>query len=166
MNYKWNSDSNQYTIKFHNISSLDTAVVTTDILVAADGVRSATLRQLYSPQRIENNVYPGLRSIGIRLILGIAEFTHPLLQERGFYTLDGKHRLFTMPYEANRFDKTEKNRIMWQLSFFTGQDVYSDPRAPLDSSLLRNYVLTTVKKWHAPVSAMVESTPLNKIWGT
>lgn len=30
----------------------------------------------------------GLRHTGIRLILGIADFSHPLLNERGFYTLE------------------------------------------------------------------------------
>ena len=172
MDYEWNAETNQYTVKFHeNSSSSDDAqpmvAATADLLVAADGVRSVTHRHLFdSTQALSpDNPFPGLRRIGIRLILGIAEFSHPLLEERGFYVLDGKHRLFTMPYESKRFDKTKKNRIMWQLSFSTNETTDHLPQT-LDSTFLRDHVVRIVKGWHNPVLDMVESTPLDTIWGT
>ena len=160
-------------------------VVFADLLVAADGIRSAILAKLYrsypsSPSNIvsdgDNEVDDadqkeilfepqkvGLRCMGVRLILGIAEFSHPLLHERGFYTLDGEHRLFTMPYSSNRFAKAEPNRIMWQLSYATDEQSRSHP---LDAVSLRDYVVETCSSWHDPVLAMVQATPIDKIWGT
>ena len=104
----------------------------------------------------------GLRHTGIRLILGIADFSHPLLNERGFYTLDGTHRLFTMPYQSNRYDPTKTNRVMWQLSFSTDQE----DRGSLDSESLRAQVLKRCQSWHDPVMSMVQATPIESIWGT
>ena len=40
-----------------------------------------------------------LRYVGVVLLLGITPLQHPLLARQGFYTMDGTHRLFTMPYE-------------------------------------------------------------------
>jgi 2-polyprenyl-6-methoxyphenol hydroxylase-like FAD-dependent oxidoreductase len=104
----------------------------------------------------------GLRHTGIRLILGIADFSHPLLDERGFYTLDGMHRLFTMPYESNRYNPTKTNRVMWQLSFSTDDE----NRGSLDSESLRAQVLKRCQSWHEPVLSMVQATPIETIWGT
>merc|ERR1712238_496416 len=119
----------------------------------------------------------GLHRMGVRLILGIAnDIDHPLLRERGFYTIDTKgHRLFTMPYHSNRFDfdsnhntnnnnnQKKSNRIMWQLSFSTNN---SNTSSSLDSTSLREYVLQTFQSWHPPVLNLVHSTPIESIWGT
>jgi hypothetical protein len=203
VDYNFDSHHSQYQIQFHETmtngssGSLKTAseptkTVVADLLVAADGIRSAVLSKIY---RSKTKVNPavvsyddkdmsastkngmlsdktcfiphqiGLRYMGVRLILGIADFSHPLLNERGFYTLDGKHRLFTMPYSSNRFSKTkQKNRIMWQLSFATGDK--SSPSLPLDVASLRDYVVQTCRSWHDPVLGMVEATPMETIWGT
>ena len=48
---------------------------------------------------------------GVFIILGISTLRHPLLHEGGFYTLDGTHRLFTMPFKGT------DGLTMWQLSF-------------------------------------------------
>eukprot|EP00980_Cylindrotheca_fusiformis_P003489 scaffold781_cov132-Cylindrotheca_fusiformis.AAC.8 len=176
IDYEWNQETNQYTVLFEKRST-DTLEdscnisVTADLLVAADGIRSIVLKQVYANSRLaENNARAGLRPIGIRLILGIAEFSHPLLRERGFYTLDGKHRLFTMPFESNRFDKSKSNRIMWQLSLSnededSDENEESNSKKNLDPISLRQYVLDTCDQWHDPVKAMVNSTPLETIWG-
>ena len=42
--------------------------------------------------------------LGIFIILGITNTFHPLIDERGFYTLDGTHRLFIMPFEGSRIE--------------------------------------------------------------
>ena len=41
-----------------------------------------------------------LKYLGITVILGLSATSHPLVQNRGFYVLDGTHRLFTMPFAA------------------------------------------------------------------
>jgi hypothetical protein len=193
VDYTWNTETNQYTVDFQTTasdnSSPRTRTVSVDLLVAADGIRSAVLQKLYrSPKPLEaqqNNKLPivdeekkddpspskslanGLRYMGVRLILGIADFTHPLLNERGFYTLDGKHRLFTMPYQSSRGlddgtrQPTTKKRIMWQLSFATEHS-----EAPLDAASLLDHVLQTCREWHAPVLDMIQATPLETVWGT
>lgn len=183
--------STMTTTKTTNITaSQATKMVLADLLVAADGIRSAVLTKLYRSVSLvgtsvvsddddvdvdvdqynedetkESSFVPhemGLRSMGVRLILGIAEFFHPLLNERGFYTLDGKHRLFTMPYTSNRFSQKEPSRIMWQLSFTTDEQLQSS----LDAVSLRDYVLQTCSSWHDPIVPMIHATPMDKIWGT
>ena len=42
--------------------------------------------------------------------VGLAPSDHPLLQERGFYTVDGTHRMFTMPYTSAAAAKEEVRR--------------------------------------------------------
>lgn len=205
-NFDHSSQHSQYHVQFHETmenGSADGAwktktklqpnkTVVADLLIAADGIRSAVLSKIYRSKALvsspvvvsdddkeitkenatvhETGFMPremGLRYMGVRLILGIADFSHPLLNERGFYTLDGKHRLFTMPYSSNRFSKTkQKNRIMWQLSFATGEESSSSPWMPLDATYLRDYVVRTCRTWHDPVIAMVEATPIETIWGT
>ncbi|CAJ1952729.1 unnamed protein product [Cylindrotheca closterium] len=181
LDFAWKEDANQYTVRFQRkqkegdvSQESGIAAVNADLLVAADGIRSAVLQNLGPTAHTKPmaNPHVGLRPIGIRLILGIAEFTHPLLTERGFYTLDGKHRLFTMPYESNRFESTISNRIMWQLSFLTdGIDLEDKEnsdveRKVLDPATLQEYVLGVCSKWHNPVEEMVQATPLEAVWGT
>lgn len=63
------------------------------MLVASDGVRSAVQRRRM----------PGasLNYLGVVLITGFTALRHPLLTNRGFYTLDGKRaRIFTMPFSS------------------------------------------------------------------
>jgi hypothetical protein len=190
IDYEFDSGTSQYTIQFVAATGVPRKknLAVADLLVAADGIRSAILSKIYQqcPQSHPNEnseddeISPGagdvkseygrpimgfkeigLRYTNVRLILGIADFTHPLLYERGFYTLDGKHRLFTMPYSCNRFDKSKKNRIMWQLSF-----AMNDRSAPLDSMSLWYYAMQTCRSWHDPVIAMIQATPMENVWGT
>ena len=60
------------------------------VLIGADGVRSAVRAQ---------KVGDPLREVGVVVVLGLSTTQHPLLHRQGFYTVDGTHRLFTMPYE-------------------------------------------------------------------
>jgi 2-polyprenyl-6-methoxyphenol hydroxylase-like FAD-dependent oxidoreductase len=191
----WDASTRQYKLKFQNMTEAQPLSVTADLLVAADGIRSTVLQTLYiryhqrsnlsttPPSIQESPQWYGLRSMGIRLILGIAEFDsdsdlqnnphHPLqlLKERGFYTLDGQgRRLFTMPYQSNRFaaDPSKvNNRIMWQLSFATSDDDNDDVQSnPLEAASLRQHVLDTCQSWHEPVMDLIRATPLTSIWGT
>ena len=59
----------------------------------------------------EKNKDPSdLSYTGIMIVLGITKgFYHPLLDERGFYTLDGAHRLFTMPFEGSQISDLEQH---------------------------------------------------------
>jgi 2-polyprenyl-6-methoxyphenol hydroxylase-like FAD-dependent oxidoreductase len=60
------------------------------LLLGADGVRSAVRSQKHRDTP---------RYVGVVLFLGESRIQHPLLHEQGFYTVDGLHRIFTMPLE-------------------------------------------------------------------
>jgi 2-polyprenyl-6-methoxyphenol hydroxylase-like FAD-dependent oxidoreductase len=140
-----------------------------DLLVAADGIHSSVVRKIY--HGVQPTCYDpetiGLRHMGVRLVLGISDFSHPLLDERGFYTLDGTHRLFTMPYESSRYSSSteKKNRTMWQLSFQTPDEEYRNSSS-LDPHGLQQDVFKRCQSWHDPVLEMIRATPLSTIWGT
>lgn len=129
-----------------------------DLLIGADGIRSSVVK-LVVP-----NV-PGPKYLGVMIILGIAEFNHPLLDERGFYTLDGNHRLFTMPYEE-RSSETHKARVMWQLSYNLADEDESRKLSLAGPKSLRDEVLRRCRYWHDPVVELIHATSLETIWGT
>eukprot|EP01035_Chromulina_nebulosa_P025390 gene25390-33140_t len=86
------------------------AIIKTKILVGADGIKSV-VRNLMD-ERIMNNGREGinlpitksLKYIGISVIIGLSSSRkpHPLTHNRGFYVVDGTHRLFTMPFVRRR----------------------------------------------------------------
>jgi salicylate hydroxylase len=140
-------------------------LVGADLVVAADGIRSAVLQHAY-PQA------PPIQSLGIRLILGISSsFTHVHLKERGFYTLDSGKRLFVMPFartaewaviddNATSCSQPTGEQYMWQLSFASSDDkTYS-------STELLQQALFHCRDWHEPVQELMLSTSQESIWGT
>ena len=137
-----------------------------DLLVGADGIRSAVVQALVNA----NDNAAGLRYLEIMIILGIANFSHPHLNERGFYTLDGEHRLFTMPYEGSKLDDEKRDastrRIMWQLSYRIEDEAETKRLSAARPESLRDEVLRRCHGWHQPVADMVKATPLETIWGT
>jgi len=135
-----------------------------DFLIGADGIRSSVIKSLFPSDG-------GLNYLKVFIILGISDFHHSLLDERGFYTLDGNHRLFTMPYEGCRIDDCDKNskrqrRIMWQLSYQFEDLEEAKHLSSAGSKVLQQEVLRRCQSWHDPVLQMVHSTPLDTIWGT
>ena len=128
------------------------------LLIGADGIRSSVVKLV-----IPND--PGPKYLGVMIILGIADFCHPLLDERGFYTLDGNHRLFTMPYEGSRLSK-QTRRIMWQLSYNLSEEQEARNLSMTGPRALRDEVLRRCQDWHNPVLDMIQATSLETIWGT
>ena len=149
------SDSPKLSLRFEDGSTEHDI----DLLVAADGIRSTVLRTLLPDDN-------GLRYLGVFIVLGIADYWHPLLDERGFYTLDGEHRLFTMPYEGSALEPDKGRRFMWQLSFRLDDHEKATELGKLDSESLRKLVLSRCDGWHEPVTDMMRSTPTETIWAT
>ena len=138
----------------------------------------------------------GLSYLGVFVVLGLTreDFYHPLLDERGFYTLDGASRMFTMPYEGSRIDDADddlpgrkgnatageggsrstvgprrrrrRRRIMWQLSFRLSDPSDAEEMGRLGPEALLDEVRQRTKGWHDPMSDMIRSTPLETVWGT
>jgi 2-polyprenyl-6-methoxyphenol hydroxylase-like FAD-dependent oxidoreductase len=128
-----------------------------DILIGADGVRSVVIKELLSPKSItttphmqknnkttptptpetatatpspptKTNKNTDLSYLGIMIVLGITkDFFHPLLDERGFYTLDGEHRLFTMPFEGCRITDLEQLNISFDDNIDSSSNSSSSP---------------------------------------
>ena len=161
------------------------SVGSVDILVGADGVRSSVMKNLLfvPPKSLPALTSPPLdmRSsldlpsadgeyFGVVIVLGITNFQHPLLHERGFYTLSGHARLFTMPFTGGVISEEEREdderKTMWQLSFSVPSlDVANALRCE-GPKALKDKVLEIVADWHDPVARMVASTSVADIWGT
>ena len=145
-----------------------------DLLIGADGVNSVVAKQYLqttlpstkASSRIDQEVEDtSPKPIGIFIILGITNLFHPHIDERGFYTLDGFHRLFIMPFEGSRLSTANNRRTMWQLSF--PADANESKRlSSLSQSEMQQEILNRCKEWHEPFPDMVKNTPLDTIWGT
>jgi salicylate hydroxylase len=133
-------------------------VVEADFVVAADGIRS-TVVQKWLPTA------PPPQPLGVRLLIGLSEgFDHPLLHERGFYTLAEGKRLFVMPFSAPspfEDDNDVPLRYMWQISFKS-----EETKSQATGIELQQEALDVTQNWHEPVQSMIRSTPTASIWGT
>jgi hypothetical protein len=73
---------------------------------------SSDFNNITTSDRLNNVNMTNLSYTGIMIVLGITkDFFHPLLDEKGFYTLDGEHRLFTMPFEGSCITNLETLNI-------------------------------------------------------
>lgn len=145
-----------------------TVIDNVDLLVGADGIKSTVVKTLVGAS---DHASTGLRPLGVMVILGIANYCHAHLDERGFYTLDGTCRLFTMPYQGSKLDDeqnggTTRRRIMWQLSFREDNKAEAQRLSVAGPQVLRDEVLKRCSQWHEPVVEMVNATPLDTVWGT
>ena len=143
-----------------------------DLLIGADGVNSVVARQYMtssipskSDQKSDVTRSMTPEYIGIFIIIGISNHMHPLIDERGYYTLDGNHRLFIMPFSGNSLEE-EPRRTMWQLSYPVSDREEANRLSQIGPLGLQKEVLRRCCDWHEPFPDMVKSTPLNTIWGT
>ncbi|KAL3758170.1 hypothetical protein ACHAWU_004808 [Discostella pseudostelligera] len=67
-----------------------------------DDEKSSSSSSRFAEEQLDDATLP--RNLGIFIILGISDHFHHLIDERGFYTLDGMHRLFIMPFQGSRLD--------------------------------------------------------------
>lgn len=182
LHYEENKD--QVTIEFEvtDPSAGETKVLKTihaDILVGSDGIRSPVrrLRDFYllpaskrpSILTLRDDTAIGpcpLKYLGISVILGLSTASHPLIQERGFYALDGVHRLFIMPFQVANQQQQKQQLTMWQLSF---SDLNEDQSKSLKSSspeYLLTEALHRTTTWFPAVKEIIRNTPLEEVWGT
>jgi len=130
------------------------------ILVAADGVRSGTRR---APSAGDDVKSGALAYLGVALVTGFTDLDNALLRGQGFYTVDGRSRLFTMPFRAANEVAGTPPKSMWQLSVRvdeeTARSLTNAPR-----SEVKDFVLEHTKGWHDPVGAMLETTNWEDAW--
>ena len=151
-----------------------------DLLIGSDGIRSTVTRSLLSKSKVPVDTDlndGGLSYLGIMIVLGITNnFYHPLLDERGFYTLDGSNRLFTMPFEGNKLDDAmngdgtnnpkPQRRYMWQLSWYEPDEEKARTLSQAGPNALIDEVKRRCRDWHKPVLDMVINTDPKNVWGT
>ena len=130
-------------------------------LIGADGINGTAATSLLQPlndvpkhSTIETK---NSRSyIGVMIILGITntDFYHPLLDERGFHTMDGTVCLFTMPFKGSNMsdilNRKRKRRIMWQLSFSIPKFLEAQKLSQSDANVLLEEVKRRIIHWHSP----------------
>lgn len=130
----------------------DGTTETCDVLVGAEGIRSK-IRQKKTGDE--------LKYLGVMAVVGITSHQHPLLAHRGFYTLDGVHRLFTMPFADAVGDHPAMT--MWQLTFWTPEaDAVALSKLPKEALMAK--LTQRCKSWHTPVLDMFRETVSGDIW--
>jgi len=131
------------------------------ILVAADGVRSAVRRAPNAGGDLKSG--GELRYLGVALCTGFTDLNHALLRRQGFYTVDGRSRMFTMPFEAANEERGTPPRSMWQLSVRVDEETARAlSKAP--RSEVKSFVLEHTQGWHEPVSDMFDHTDWEDAW--
>jgi 2-polyprenyl-6-methoxyphenol hydroxylase-like FAD-dependent oxidoreductase len=127
-----------------------------DILVGADGIRSA-VRDIH----IGNKVTP-LRYLGCIVILGICarcdihSDSQLLDGETVFQTADGTTRLYAMPYSPTEH--------MWQLSFPLDEEAAKNV-SRRGAEALKHEAIRLCGEWHDPIPQLLSCTPANLVSG-
>lgn len=144
---------------------------TASILVGADGIHSRVRARLWKSPGVAtaeiSNSGSGsgsggtLRYIGVVLVLGLSKTQHPLLDARGFYTLDGNTRLFTMPYAIGPPSVT-----MWQLSWAEPSAEAAAALRSATPAIITATARARVAHWHTPVPALLAGALENETWAT
>jgi len=135
------------------------------VLVGADGLRSRVRSLALS--RSLGGASPPLSHMGVVLLLGISSFEHPLLSARGFYTIDGFSRLFTMPFSTH-----PKPLHMWQLSFSSpehaglNKESHATALRTLSPQALLEMALKITKNWHSPCQELISGSIPGSVWAT
>ena len=145
------TNSNTSTITFSD----GTSVSDVTLIIGADGINSTTRTFALPPSSP-----PPLNDLGVFVILGMSTFSHDLILNKGFYTIDSSSqmRLFTMP-----FSNTE---TMWQLSFVVGEGGAISKFKNLDSAGLKQLALSLCEKWHHPVPSIIAASSDELVWAT
>jgi 2-polyprenyl-6-methoxyphenol hydroxylase-like FAD-dependent oxidoreductase len=133
-----------------------TVNTTADLVVGADGIRSAVRRLL-----IGDETTP-LRYLDCIVILGICSLStldgieSPLLDlATVFQTANGNERIYMMPYTADT--------VMWQLSFPIAEDEAKALSAQGPAALKEEAAIRT--QWHDPIPQIIAATPESLISG-
>jgi salicylate hydroxylase len=128
-----------------------------DILVGADGIRSAVREQL-----IGDDVTP-LRYLDCLVVLGIFELDDSFRSSSElldgytvFQTADGTVRIYMMPYSCTAY--------MWQLSFPMDENE-AKKLGQLGPVALKEEALRRCGSWHCPIPEILHRTPVDLISG-
>ncbi len=129
---------------------------TADIVVGADGIRSAVREYAISKEE------SSLHYLGCMVILGICEYKdlsnvhNDLLDGKTvFQTANGTERIYMMPFSSTK--------IMWQLSFPLEESVAKELSVSGAEALKE--VACSKTKWHSPIPQIINATAATAISG-
>lgn len=131
-------------------------VIKCKVLLGSDGLRSK-VRELRDLKYLPISVQSPLNYIGISVMIGISPINHPLLNKKGFYVLDGTHRLFLMPYfnpKENPYEIADLIRNGLQYNHDTAAS-----EAPVEAAALTEE--TPLIMWQLSFSNMSEQDALS-----
>ncbi len=149
-------------------SETSEVVVNGSVLVGADGIKSIVRRLMTQKAFPDTPADQSLLSyLGVFLMLGISPTQHYLLDGRGFYTIDGRRRLFTMPFA----EATESSpaQTMWQLSIALESEEEARALAASGPQALLARALQETQGWHEPVQDLISGSILEgplQLWAT
>jgi hypothetical protein len=108
----------------------------------------------------------------VAVIIGLSSASHPLINNRGFYVVDGENRMFTMPYVAPKVvdphcaESAQPGLTMWQLSFSgLSEEQATALRRSSPADILAE-ALRRTEGWFEPAQAMIRGTLDGELWAT
>jgi 2-polyprenyl-6-methoxyphenol hydroxylase-like FAD-dependent oxidoreductase len=130
--------------------------VKTDVLVGADGIRSVVRNLLIGEDKTPLHYLGYMVVLGICPLNALQDLKSPLLDlETVFQTVNGKERIYVMPYASNS--------IMWQLSFPMSLEEAKALSMQGASALKES--ACRIANWHMPIPQMLQATPIELISG-
>jgi len=145
----------------------DGTTVQADALVGADGINSV-IRKMQDQKTAAKD--GGLEYLGVVAIIGLSPATHPLLHERGFYTMGPQCRLFTMPFSDPVLSAdgavATPPLTMWQFSFAETLESAAKAFSLSEPEQLLAVALERTKGWMAPVKDLLSATSPADVWAT
>ncbi|CAL6306093.1 unnamed protein product [Bathycoccus prasinos] len=137
------------------------------LIVAADGSHSKVQKirqELYGKE-----VVPDLKYLGVVLITGFTSLKHYLLNNRGFYAVDGRSRMFTMPFADENKDDDREQKTMWQLSVRCDEEeakrLYGERESTGFDQIIKQFCMEKTNHWRGvPIAKMFEKTDFSHAW--
>jgi 2-polyprenyl-6-methoxyphenol hydroxylase-like FAD-dependent oxidoreductase len=143
-------------VKLSFVVNGNTKQVVADLVVGADGIRSAVRKII-----VGDDTTP-LLYLGCIVILGICKLSalqniqsHLLDSATAFQTANGNERIYMMPYDADS--------VMWQLSFPMAEEdaINLSAKGP---AALKDEACSRIQ-WHEPIPSILKATEAANISG-
>jgi salicylate hydroxylase len=135
---------------------MEMGVIRTLVLIGADGIRSVVRR--LRDEKLGRTLVSPIHYLGCSVIIGLSTATHPHINSRGFYVLDGEHR------KDSASDSPQLT--MWQLSFSGLSEQQAHELRRRSCAELLAEARRRTAGWLDPVSQMVLCTVPGEVWAT
>lgn len=133
-----------------------TKQVTADLVVGADGIRSAVRKMMIGDEATPLNYLGCIVILGICKLSALQHIESSLLDSATvFQTANGHERIYIMPYDANS--------VMWQLSFPMDEKEAAALSAK-GAAALKEEACRRIQ-WHEPIPAILAATQEANISG-